>query len=96
LKVEKGNVKVHINPDSQWSVSEERDSGRELYIAGNHYEVAAVTNDSTFNLDRPYEGENNAAAAYGAGSTPFGPPWTVNVPTSLVVLAQNVPALQAV
>jgi len=48
-----------------------------------------VTDDSTFSLERPYEGESNAAAAYVAGSTPFGPPWTVNVPTSLVVLAEK-------
>ena len=89
LDVKNGNAEVHINPDSQWSVSEQRDLGRELYIAGSRYEVAAVTDDSTFSLERPYEGESNAAAAYVAGSTPFGPPWTVNVPTSLVVLAEK-------
>jgi hypothetical protein len=100
LTVEGGDAEVHINPqvdpDSQWRVSEQRDLGRELYIAGNRYEVAAVTNDSTFNLDRPYEGASDDAAAYVAGSTPFGPPWTVKVPTSLIVLAENVPALKAV
>jgi hypothetical protein len=99
LTVESGDAEVQINPqtdpDSQWRVSEQRDLGRELYIAGNRYEVAAVANETTFSLDRPYEGASDAAAVYVAGSTPFGPPWTVNVPTSLVVLADNVPALKA-
>jgi hypothetical protein len=95
LKAQKGNVKVHINADSQWSVNEERDVGRELYIAGSHYEVAEVTNNRTFNLDRPYEGASDASAVYVAGSTLFGLPWTVDVPTSLIVLAENVPALKA-
>jgi hypothetical protein len=95
LKVESGNVKVEINPDSQWRISAQRDLGRELYIAGNHYEVASVTNETTFHLDRPYQGASNSSTAYVAGSTPFGPPWTVNVPTSLIVLAENVTALKA-
>lgn len=95
LDVKNGNVEVHINQDSQWRVSEQRDTGRVLYIDGNRYEVARVANDSTFSLDRSYEGESNKAAAYVAGITPFGPPWTVNVPTSLIVLAENVQALKA-
>jgi len=98
LKVTKGDAKVQINqqpnPDSQWRVSEQRDLGRELYIGGDRYEVAAVTDDTTFNLDRLYDGESDASAVYVAGSTPFGPPWTVNVPTTLVVLADNLPALK--
>jgi hypothetical protein len=94
LKVKKGDVEVHINADSEWSVSEPRDIGRELYIFGNRYEVAAVTDGKTFDLDRPYEGDTEGSALYVAGSTAFGPPWTVNVPTSLIVLADNVPALR--
>jgi hypothetical protein len=96
LKVKKSSSEVKINSDSQWSVSDPRDLGREIYIAGNRYEVAAVPNKSTFDLDRGYEGETDESAPYVAGSTPFGPPWTVNVPTSLIVLAENVPALKAV
>jgi len=95
LKVKKGSSRVKINPDSQWSVSDPRDLGREIYIAGNRYEVAAVTNKSTFDLDRDYEGGSDESAAYVAGSTPFGPPWTVNIPTSLIVLSENVPVLKA-
>jgi hypothetical protein len=96
LQVKKGSSEVKINSDSQWNVRDPRDLGRELYIAGNRYEVAAVSNKSTFILDRNYEGESDDSAVYVAGSTPFGPPWTVNVPTSLVVLAENVPALKSV
>ena len=99
LKVVSGSTEVYINPpinlESQWRVSEQRDIGRELYIAGSRYEIATAANETTFNLDRPYEGENDDDAPYVAGSTPFGPPWTVNVPRSLVVLAENVPALKA-
>ncbi len=98
LKVEGGNTTVsinpQINPESQWRVSEQRDLGREIYIAGNRYEVTSVANETTFSLDRPYEGVSDSSAMYVAGSTPFGPPWTVNVPTSLVVLADNVPTLK--
>jgi hypothetical protein len=96
LQVKQGNASVLINPDSNWSVSESRDLGREVYIAGERYEVTGVTNDHEFTLDRPYAGVNDPAAVYVAGSAPFGPPWTVNVPTSLVVLADNVPALESV
>jgi hypothetical protein len=96
LKVQQGDAEVHINADSRWSVRAERDTGRELYIEGDRYEVVAVTDEKTFDLDRAYEGPTRAAATYVAGSTPFGPPWTVNVPTSLIVLADNVAALKAV
>jgi hypothetical protein len=99
LSVQSGSAVVAINPqtnpDTQWHASTERDLGREIYLSGNRYEVTAVTSDSQFSIDRPYEGASDAAAVYVAGSTPFGPPWTVNVPTTLVVLADNVPALRA-
>lgn len=96
ITVEKGNTEVTVNADSQWSTSDQRDLGRELYIAGDRYEVVGVANETTFSLDRPYEGASDASATYVAGSAPFGPPWTVNVPTSLVVLADNLSALEAV
>jgi hypothetical protein len=99
LSVQNGTAVVDINPQTdpltQWHASTERDLGRELYLAGNRYVVSSVASDSRFSLDRPYEGASDAAAVYVAGSTPFGPPWTVNVPTTLVVLSENVPALKA-
>lgn len=95
LAVKKASQDVKINADSNWRVSPDRDIDRELYIAGNRYEVAAVIDGLNLRLDRPYEGSTDNKAAYAAGSTPFGPPWTVNVPTSLIVLADNVDALKA-
>jgi hypothetical protein len=96
LTVENGAATVHINPDSEWRVNAQRDTGREIYIAGDQYEVVAVADETSFSMDRPYEGVSESNMPYAAGSTPFGPPWTVNVPTSLIVLAENVPALKAV
>ncbi|MEX2642341.1 MAG: hypothetical protein WD270_02730 [Acetobacterales bacterium] len=99
LAVENGSARVTVNPpanpDSRWRVSAQRDPGRQLHIAGDVYAVAAVVDDSAFDLDRPYAGTTDPEAAYVADSTPFGPPWTVNVPTSLVVLSDNVAALKA-
>lgn len=96
LKVTQGHRQVSINADSHWKLRPARDTGREVYIAGDHYEISAVVNETTFELDRPFVADNDEAAAYVAGSTAFGPPWTVNVPTSLIVLADNVAALKAI
>jgi hypothetical protein len=96
LKVKNGEAKVQINADSQWSVMEQRDLGREVYIAGDRYEVSAVINTRTFTLDRPYGGVSDDGATYVAGSTAYGPPWIINIPTSLVVLAENVPTLKSI
>jgi hypothetical protein len=93
--VQKGDPKVKINEDSKWEATD-ADLGRELYIAGERYTVADRVNKSTVHIDRDYEGETDPGASYATGSTPFGPPWTVNVPTTLVVLAENKPALEKV
>ena len=95
LAVENGSADARINDDSNWRASEVRDVGRELYIAGERYEIAEVVNDRAIRMDRPYQGATGNEP-YVAGSTPFGPPWTVNVPTSLVVLAENLPALKQI
>ncbi len=88
LKVEHGSDLVHINKDSSWDVSE-RDLGRELYIDGERYTVTAVMPKREFKLDRPFVGETKKKAIYATGSVPYGPPWLVNVPTSLVILDEN-------
>jgi hypothetical protein len=95
LAVVNGSADVRINDDSNWRASAPRDVGREIYIAGERYEIAAVVSEDTIQLDRPYQGATKGEA-YAAGSVPFGPPWTVNVPTSLIVLADNVPALRSI
>jgi hypothetical protein len=94
LAVEHDSTTVRVNADSDWKLDKARDAGREIYVAGNRYEVASVTDATTFVLDRPCESATNPRAAYVAGSTPYGSAWTINVPTSLVVLADNVPALR--
>lgn len=95
LKLAKGSDAVTINDDGNWLASD-RDKGREIVIDGEVYVVADVIGDRSIRLDRPYEGESNETAIYAAGSVPFGPAWTVNVPTTLVVLSDNLPALRAI
>jgi hypothetical protein len=95
LALTKGSDQATINDDSNW-IASDRDERREIVIDGEVYRVAEVTGDRSFRLDRAYEGETNPAAIYAASSVPFGPAWTVNVPTTLVVLADNVTALRAV
>jgi hypothetical protein len=94
LKLTQGSDQAAINADSNWRASD-RDKGREIVIDGEVYRVAEVSGQG-LTLDRPYEGESAEAAIYAAGSVPFGPAWTVNVPTTLVVLADNLPALRAI
>ena len=94
LKLTQGSDQAAINADSNWRASD-RDKGREIVIDGEVYRVAEVSGQG-LTLDRPYEGESTEAAIYAAGSVPFGPAWTVNVPTTLVVLADNLPALRAI
>ncbi|PLC55378.1 hypothetical protein CR155_04040 [Pollutimonas nitritireducens] len=96
LAVQNGSVDVAINADSHWSAKRKTDVGRELYIAGELYTVSEVVDAHAVQIDRPYEGRTDPAAIYAAGSTPFGLPWIVNVPTTLVVLADNRPALQQI
>jgi len=96
LSVEHDSATVRVNGDSHWEVDKARDAGREIHVAGNRYEIASVTDATTFDLDRPCESANDPRAPYVAGSTPYGPTWTINVPTSLVILADNVPALRNV
>ena len=95
LGVASGSADVTVNADSQWRLADPRDVRREVYIAGERYEISAVVGERGFKLDRGYQGPSDPAAAYVAGSTPFGPPWNVNIPTSLIVLADNVDALKS-
>jgi hypothetical protein len=93
LSVQQGAATVRISDDSNWRATT-RDLGRELYIAGDRYLIASVIDEQTIRLDREFEGPTMVAAVYAAGSVPFGPPWTVNIPTTLVVLAENRAALE--
>lgn len=85
LSVANGQTQVTINPDSTWTVAA-RDVGRELYIGGEQYKIASIGDERTFDLDESYAGLTDPAARHAAGSVPYGPPWVVRVPTSLVIL----------
>lgn len=84
LTVRKDSTHVVVNDDSDWVVGP-RDLGRELYIDGERYTIAAI-GDGAFELDEKFAGEDDDAAVYATGSVPYGPPWLVRVPTSLVIL----------
>jgi hypothetical protein len=94
LAVQKDSLLVTINDDSTWFTSD-RDLGRELYIGGDSYTIASISaaNRRQFNLDGPYKGETNNSARYATGSVPYGPPWLVKIPTSLVILSEEKPKL---
>ncbi|MGW3422456.1 hypothetical protein [Streptomyces phaeochromogenes] len=90
LNVTTGFTGVTINADSNWHATD-RDLGRELYIDGDVYAVAAVTPTQQgvlqqITLDENFKGIGNASASYATGSVPYGPPWVERVPTSLVIL----------
>jgi hypothetical protein len=93
LALQQNSASVAINADSKWQADSD-DLGRELYLHGDIYTIAEVVSPTQITLDRKYEHEDEPDAIYATGSTPYGPPWTVNVPTTLVVLAGNKPALE--
>jgi hypothetical protein len=93
VKLEAGSTTVTINNDSKWDADSD-DVGRELFLHGDVYVIKEVATAKSVTLDRPYGGDDENAAIYATGSTPYGPPWTVNVPTTLVVLAGNKPTLE--
>jgi len=94
LSVEKGNslVKVNVvldeNGNPLWRLSD-RDIGRELFISGDRYFIGSIVDEQQFHLNEPYKGETNENAKYATGSVPFGQPWLVRIPTSLVILSDE-------
>jgi hypothetical protein len=85
LKVRNGSDVVIINGDSTWRATD-RDVGRELYIDGEEYRIEERLGPRRIRLDENFNGANNDEAAYAGGSVPYGSPWVVRVPTSLVIL----------
>jgi hypothetical protein len=97
LRVQQNVDTVTINADSNWHATD-RDLGRELYIDGDLYAVAAVTPTQQgtlqqITLDEKFKGTNNPSASYATGSVPYGPPWVERVPTSLIILEGSRPRL---
>lgn len=89
LSVTNGDNVVRINTDSNWRADQGHDLGRELFVDGDQYVIARVPNAKEVEFAEPFRGTTNPAAKYAAGSLPYGPPWIVRVPTSLVILADR-------
>jgi hypothetical protein len=89
LAVTQGSDSARINEDSNWHATEERDLGREIYVGGGVYTVKAVPGEREVKLDRSFEETSDPFAKYATGSMPYGQPWLVNVPTSLIILDDN-------
>jgi hypothetical protein len=94
LNVVNGNPELTINDDSDWRATD-RDLAREIYVDGERYVVEEIVSATKVRVDRGFQGATTESAIYAAGSVPYGPSWLVNVPTTLVVLADNLPALRA-
>jgi hypothetical protein len=92
LSVQTGQAFVTINGDSTWQASA-RDLGREVYVDGERYTIAATHGPQQIEFDESYAGQASTAARYATGSVPYGPPWLVRLPTSLVILADKRPDL---
>jgi hypothetical protein len=99
LSVEHGSPQVHIlqmdneevspTHDLNWKPNLE-DLGRELFIRGTTYTVTAFSEDrQSVTVNPVYHGDSSPREPYAIGSKPFGAPWTVNLPTSLVILESN-------
>lgn len=87
VSVTKGSKQATLI-DSNETVSETRDIGREIFIDGDRYLIASVSSDAKFTLDRNYI-EATGTKSYAIGSVKRGEPWEVRVPTSLLILAAN-------
>ena len=88
LRVRGGDTSASLNDDSSWRL-ESIDLGRTLHIAGRTYAVSSVTSPTEFELDRPFEGEDDDALSYAIDSVAYSEPWIAKVPTNLVVLDDN-------
>jgi hypothetical protein len=89
LSVQAGQATLTINPDSTWEAGP-RDIGREIYVDGERYAIISVSAPDTIELDEAYNGVTDPEVRYASGSVPYGPPWVVRVPTSLVILSDRV------
>jgi hypothetical protein len=97
LNVKRQDATVTVNPGttSSWTPAE-IDVGRALVIEGAPYKITSVDiANSKLTLDRKYEGVDNSAARYLAGSRELGPPWRVAVPSSLVALHEGLAVINA-
>lgn len=68
----------------------EQDVDREILIALRYYRIAEVDAEAqTLRLEAPYEGADDDAVGFAVGVKFVGEPWLVQVPTTLVHLADG-------
>lgn len=82
------NVEINQGGMHEWELSE-RDLGREVYIAGSTFTIAAIINKKTFELNKPYEGQDDDDMNYAVGGVPYSSPWLVKLPTSHLILSEQ-------
>lgn len=70
----------------------DRDTDREIHIAGAKYRITTVTSATDITLMKNYSGPSATGLSYALGVKYVGEPWEVRVPTSLVILQKD-PAL---
>lgn len=96
-----GNGKLDVQADRRtvkivsdaWKVSP-IDVGREIFINAVAYEIASIDEDANqFEIDREFVGNIDDHLSFASGSVRYGEPWTVTVPTRLVILKDNAAAL---
>ncbi len=82
IAVDTGSPDVQ-GTDTEFNADDER---RDITIAGEIYRVEAVSSATSLTLASPYRGPANSRAGYVIGAKAVGEPWTVRLPTSLVML----------
>ena len=64
----------------------EDDADREITLGGAVYMIASVQDSDELTLESDYLGADLVSAVYSIGAKAVGVPWTVRIPTSLVML----------
>ncbi len=85
VSIEKNNTNVTGNKTN----FTEDDVKREITIGGDVYLIKSFINETSITLDEPYKGESITDGDYVIGAKAVGVPWTVRIPTSLVILQQS-------
>lgn len=62
------------------------DENREITIRGDVYRIKSVTSSTALTLTRDYRGSDAEDVGYVIGAKAVGEPWTLRLPTSLVML----------
>jgi hypothetical protein len=87
----KSGGRVSVSPGSRQVTGTgtdftEDDADREITLGGAVYMIASVEDTDALTLESDYLGAALASAVYSIGAKAVGVPWTVRIPTSLVML----------